>query len=64
MLSRSGGTVQLNASQSVAGERAARAPTSTGHGLLGVQERARLLGGDAEHRVREDSFEVEAWMPW
>ena len=43
---------------------ALHAPTSTGHGLLGIQERARLLGGDAEHRVQEDSFEVEAWMPW
>lgn len=40
------------------------APTSTGHGLLGVQERARLLGGDAEHRIHEEHFEVEAWMPW
>lgn len=40
------------------------APTSTGHGLLGVQERARLLGGDARHGEREGAFEVEAWMPW
>lgn len=37
---------------------------STGHGLIGVQERARLLGGDA--RVDDDgsTFRVEAWMPW
>lgn len=37
---------------------------STGHGLIGIQERARLLGGDA--RVDDDGerFEVEAWMPW
>ena len=38
--------------------------TSTGHGLLGVQERARLLGGDAEYGARGDVFEVTAWMPW
>ena len=37
---------------------------STGHGLIGVQERARLLGGDA--RVDDDgsTFRVEAWLPW
>lgn len=37
---------------------------STGHGLLGVQERARLLGGDARHGDAGNDFEVEAWMPW
>ncbi|MGO2048189.1 MAG: sensor histidine kinase [Brachybacterium tyrofermentans] len=63
MLSRTGDSVQLN-SRNPLPENASRAPTSTGHGLLGVQERARLLGGDAEHHVREDSFEVEAWTPW
>ncbi|MDN5898759.1 MAG: histidine kinase [Brachybacterium sp.] len=43
------------------------APASTlssGHGLLGVQERARLLGGDARHGPIDGHFEVEAWMPW
>ena len=39
-------------------------PPSTGHGLLGVQERARLLGGDARHGEVAGRFEVEAWMPW
>ncbi|MGO1482172.1 MAG: histidine kinase [Brachybacterium sp.] len=37
---------------------------SSGHGLLGVQERARLLGGDARHGTDDGHFEVEAWMPW
>lgn len=46
-----------------ASDQAASAP-STGHGLLGVQERARLLGGDASHGARDGSFEVEAWVPW
>lgn len=39
-------------------------PPSTGHGLLGVQERARLLGGDARHGAADGVFDVEAWMPW
>lgn len=38
--------------------------TSTGHGLVGVQERARLLGGDARRVRTADSFELEAWVPW
>ncbi|WP_299301114.1 sensor histidine kinase [uncultured Brachybacterium sp.] len=38
--------------------------TSTGHGLLGVQERARLLGGEARYGAAAGIFEVEAWMPW
>ncbi|MGO1226021.1 MULTISPECIES: sensor histidine kinase [unclassified Brachybacterium] len=40
------------------------AAASTGHGLLGVQERARLLGGDARYGAHDELFEVEAWMPW
>src|SRR5699024_11068165 len=43
---------------------AAPAPTlSAGHGLLGVQERARPLGGDARHGATDGTFEMEAWMP-
>ncbi|MEE1650122.1 histidine kinase [Brachybacterium sp. J144] len=41
-----------------------REVTSTGHGLVGVQERARLLGGDARRVRTADSFELEAWVPW
>ncbi|WP_158239518.1 histidine kinase [Brachybacterium sp. UMB0905] len=37
---------------------------STGHGLVGVQERARLLGGDACWGVHQGEFRMEAWMPW
>ena len=39
-------------------------PPSTGHGLIGIQERARLRGGEARARRGEDFFEVEAWVPW
>lgn len=38
--------------------------TSTRHGLLGVQERMRLLGGDARCGADGHTFRVEAWMPW
>ena len=37
---------------------------STGHGLIGLQERARLLGGDARSGADGAHFEVEAWIPW
>lgn len=40
------------------------ATTSTGHGLIGVEERARLLGGGTRWTRSEDAFEMEAWMPW
>lgn len=36
---------------------------STGHGLLGVRERARLLGGDARSGPDGPDFEVSAWVP-
>ena len=38
--------------------------TSTGHGLLGIQERARLLGGDARAERPSETFQVTAWLPW
>lgn len=45
------------------------AAPSTGFGLVGLQERARLRGGDARFGPRggsgdADVFEVEAWLPW
>ena len=61
-ISRKGEQVHLRARNPL--PAAPSAAPSTGHGLLGVQERARLLGGDARHGVRGDDFEMEAWMPW
>ena len=61
-ISREGERVHLRARNPL--PAVASAAPSTGHGLLGVQERARLLGGDARHGVRGDDFEMEAWMPW
>lgn len=40
------------------------APLSIGHGLIGVEERARLLGGGARWTRSEHAFEMEAWLPW
>ncbi|ATG56113.1 hypothetical protein CFK41_16000 [Brachybacterium ginsengisoli] len=57
-----GGQVLLRARNPL--PAAPASPPSTGHGLLGVQERARLLGGDARWRAADGTFEVEAWMPW
>jgi len=37
---------------------------STGHGLIGIEERARLLGGGARWSRTADTFEMEAWLPW
>ena len=35
-----------------------------GYGLLGLAERAGLVGGWIEHGIRDDVFQLEAWMPW
>ena len=35
-----------------------------GYGLLGLAERAGLVGGWIEHGIWDDVFQLEAWMPW
>ena len=35
-----------------------------GYGLLGLAERTGLVGGWIEHGIRDDVFQLEAWMPW
>jgi signal transduction histidine kinase len=35
-----------------------------GLGLVGLTERAELRGGRLEHRVEDQHFVVEAWVPW
>lgn len=58
-----GATVVLRSRNPLPQVRPGATP-STGHGLLGLQERARLLGGDARYGERDESFEVDAWLPW
>ncbi len=71
VLSRQNGNVLLTVTNPLtapgadgAGNVPGAATTSTGHGLIGVEERARLLGGGARWTRSEDTFEMEAWMPW
>jgi signal transduction histidine kinase len=47
-----------------AGNQLPQPALSTGHGLVGVEERARLLGGGARCSRTGRGFEMEAWMPW
>ena len=35
-----------------------------GYGLLGLAERTGLVGGWIEHGIRDEMFQLEAWMPW
>lgn len=35
-----------------------------GYGLLGLAERTSLVGGWTKHGIRDDVFQLEAWMPW
>lgn len=37
---------------------------SSGMGLVGLAERARLVGGRLAHRARPDGFTLEARLPW
>ncbi len=33
-------------------------------GLIGIGERAALLGGTVEHHATDGRFEVTVWLPW
>ena len=35
-----------------------------GHGLVGLTERVRLVGGELDQRRGQDTFEIEAQLPW
>jgi signal transduction histidine kinase len=38
--------------------------TGAGLGLVGIAERADLLGGSMSHGIRAGSFELTASLPW
>lgn len=63
-LSRRGERVVLTAVNALPTGEAARHVPSAGYGLIGVEERARMLGGDARSARTGETFEVEAWVPW
>lgn len=63
LLARRGEQVTLTVENPLTGD--GMRPLSTGHGLIGVEERARLLGGGARWtRTEHGTFEMEAWLPW
>ncbi|RGE20382.1 sensor histidine kinase [Leucobacter sp. wl10] len=63
-IARQAGAVALRARNRLA-ERRSGSPLGTGHGLIGVSERASLLGGHAAHGPTGDGgFEVEVRLPW
>jgi len=41
-----------------------RDPATDGHGLVGLTERVRLVGGELDQRRAHDFFEIEAQLPW
>jgi signal transduction histidine kinase len=38
--------------------------TRRGHGLVGLTERVRLVGGELDQRRADGSFQIEARLPW
>lgn len=56
---RQNGTVRISASNAVA----STVSEGGGLGLLGMAERASVLGGTLEHGVRDGRFELEAVLP-
>lgn len=62
LLAHEGEDLVLRASNPVGATPSAA--LGTGLGLVGVQERARLLGGLARHGVRDGRFQVEVVLPW
>ncbi len=41
------------------------APVTSGQGLLGLAERAELIGGRLQHsRTPDGDFLLQCWLPW
>ena len=40
------------------------ATPGAGLGLIGLTERAELIGGRLEHETSDGDFVVRAWLPW
>jgi signal transduction histidine kinase len=56
-------TVDLTVTNGLRRDRPAWAPDSEGHGLVGMRERAALLGGTLEAGARDGHFSVHARLP-
>lgn len=57
-----GGVLELTARNRIPPDQSEA--LSSGYGLIGVQERATILGGSATWRIEEDYFVLEVSIPW
>ena len=65
-------TIHLNGSPALGLDFALRNPESflasdsrgSGLGLIGLAERAALVGGRLEHRRIGNAFVLQGWLPW
>jgi signal transduction histidine kinase len=61
---RPGGQLTLEVRNPLRLGSPAGAPPGSGLGLLGLTERAELMGGRLEHTRSDGDFVVRAWLPW
>jgi signal transduction histidine kinase len=59
-----GGQLVLEVRNPIRVGAAASATPGSGLGLLGLSERAELIGGRLEHDSHDGDFVVQAWLPW
>jgi signal transduction histidine kinase len=58
------GELELDVANPLAADRHARASGGGGHGVVGMRERAQLLGGSLEAGVHEGRFRLRARLPF
>jgi signal transduction histidine kinase len=61
---RAGGQLRLEVRNPLRLGSAVSATPGSGLGLLGLTERAELIGGRLEHVRLDGDFVVRAWLPW
>ena len=61
---RPGGQLMLEVRNPIRLGAAASETPGSGLGLLGLTERAELIGGRLEHVMSDGDFVVRAWLPW
>jgi signal transduction histidine kinase len=59
-----GGELRLEVRNPIRVGAAASATPGSGLGLVGLTERAELIGGRLEHAASDGEFVVRAWLPW
>ncbi len=59
-----GGGLGLEVRNPIRVGAAASATPGSGLGLIGLVERAELIGGRLEHEASDGDFVVTAWLPW